>query len=778
MAKNGRLIAASSSWISVAGGKQVCLAAMSAAIVYVAYLPHDSVEVQQGAARFLVAGLMGAWAVSIASYPLGCRRDLIVDALSMSLAAWMTLSLVVNAADANLRSGINELGWWLATAAVIGISRRVATNALAARSLMRLLIAVTVAMAIYGWHQKLIGFPEMIAEFERDPADMLAQAGIDDGVNSPMRVMFENRLRDGGPTGTFALANSLAAMLLGGWIVMIGILASSWAKLDRARRTLFVAAIVMVGGIILASRSRTAVVAILGIGGWFLASTMIRRPSIIAIIRLHPRTIIAAIAVAVIAMLASVQWLRQSEWISQAPLSVSIRLSYWTSCLEMLSRSPIFGIGPGQFKAVYECFRAPTSLEQIADPHQFLLQTATAGGWPAMVILLAIMVAMVWLSRRALVSRFGDLHDRSRDDESRQLGSDVSIPRVMKWSAGIAAFCVWAIGGVVGQLPTLEPAFLGTLAAILFAAYVWPRGDESASDHDGATYRSVAGYAVVAIAIDLLASGGITVPGISVVGWMLAGIASPVAEARAHSAWGDVAWPMLKGRVMATMSIVGFTITWYFPGIAPVNRTQNALAEFEDQWSRGQYYVAIDSVEQAVMADPWDPSTAAQAATAAHAVAMNDAAMRSRWIERWHQAETRAAARSPLDPVIANQLGDLRLTFFQRFGDPGDLAKAESWYALAVERSPSHETYAAQWAAVLAAIGDRRAPEVARRAQALSVAGGYYERSLDFVQILTPSHAASGVDMAVDLRPASDVLKALIGTPNVGDRTEPVVAPY
>ncbi len=87
----------------------------------------------------------------------------------------------------------------------------------AAWFLFRLGLAVTVAQATIGWYQKLIELPNLIAQYHDNPDRMLRAFNIPSDQLSAMRVRFENRLFDGGPTGTFALTNSLAALLTVEW---------------------------------------------------------------------------------------------------------------------------------------------------------------------------------------------------------------------------------------------------------------------------------------------------------------------------------------------------------------------------------------------------------------------------------------------------------------------------------------------------------------------------------------------------------------------------------
>ena len=49
-------------------------------------------------------------------------------------------------------------------------------------------------------------------------------------------MIFENRLMDGGPSGTFALANTLAGYLLVAAVVGICFLISQWKDLSKTQR--------------------------------------------------------------------------------------------------------------------------------------------------------------------------------------------------------------------------------------------------------------------------------------------------------------------------------------------------------------------------------------------------------------------------------------------------------------------------------------------------------------------------------------------------------------
>ncbi len=84
-------------------GQLASFAMVVAALVYVAHYPHDSVEVVQGTARYLIAWLLLASGIAIVSYPAVRRMDQWVDGLCVGFALCMTLSLWAQANHVNLR---------------------------------------------------------------------------------------------------------------------------------------------------------------------------------------------------------------------------------------------------------------------------------------------------------------------------------------------------------------------------------------------------------------------------------------------------------------------------------------------------------------------------------------------------------------------------------------------------------------------------------------------------------------------------------------------------
>ena len=67
----------------------------------------------------------------------------------------------------------------------------------------------------------------------------------------------------------------------------------------------------------------------------------------------------------------------------RASKSFGYRLQYWQSSLQMIADHPLVGCGPGNFQNVYTQYKLPEASEEVADPHNFLLEIWATAGTPA-----------------------------------------------------------------------------------------------------------------------------------------------------------------------------------------------------------------------------------------------------------------------------------------------------------------------------------------------------------------------------------------------------------
>lgn len=788
-------------------------ALLAAAMVYAGYWPCDSIAVQLGAARYLVGLLVVTAAIAFMVLPGGSGEstlssarnspdrwwqrvtsDRAVDGWAWALAGWMALSTWINSDEANLRFAVNELGWWVAAAALFSAARRIFAGGPAARSGLYLLAGIAAGVAVYGWHQWLVSFPALIARYESDPEAVLAEMGIFAEPGSSRRIVFENRLYDGGPTGTFALANSMAAMLVGGTIATGLLIVDRWRTLTTSGRLLSVIVALPLVGMLIASRSRSAVASVVLVIGLMVLwrcfsgasetadswegfdSSTTRRRLAARRRRALVWSLAAAGAATAAAVLAAI--FHQTEWVGQAPASLATRFRYWIASAKMVAQSPWFGVGPGQFKARHEAFRDPVSTEQIADPHNAFWQVLTTGGYPAGLILVGLLAAIGFrlTNTRNTVRRSSAGERGIAEDLLAETASQPSVaPRQLYLGAAIAVALIWLGGAVIGHFPSFDAGLLGTFAGaltVLIAIRFWQ--PVATSGGDGATFwplRRIAGWAALGIAIDLMAAGGLTVPGVAVPLWVLLGILVPLPSTRSGSQVERVAGVSGSlARFRGCVSVVAAILLggWYISSVLPVERSAAALGRFSDAWARGRIGEAQSAIAEAVTADRWDVEPARMMADMYLQMTLNqpDPAARESLRLNWAAAEAEVLARGGRDPAIIRVLADGRLWHYQRFGDRESLVRAAEWSETAVELSPAHETYAAQLAEVYRELGDPRAAEMADRAERLSLAGGYYERRLEFISLVAAEPVGAAAATGPTRRVAAEALSSMLLTEN------------
>ncbi len=77
--------------------------------------------------------------------------------------------------------------------------------------------------------------------------------------------------------------------------------------------------------------------------------------------------------------------------LGRAEKSFGYRLQYWQSSLDMIAAYPWVGCGPGNFQDVYTRYKLPEASEEIADPHNFLMEIWATAGTPAALAFLAVL---------------------------------------------------------------------------------------------------------------------------------------------------------------------------------------------------------------------------------------------------------------------------------------------------------------------------------------------------------------------------------------------------
>ncbi len=91
--------------------------------------------------------------------------------------------------------------------------------------------------------------------------------------------------------------------------------------------------------------------------------------------------------------------------LTEAKKSLQYRFEYWQATWQIIRQEPVWGCGPGLFRYAYTRFKLPQASEEIADPHNFLLEIWATAGTPAALAMLVFL--LLWVIQVGRISRAG-----------------------------------------------------------------------------------------------------------------------------------------------------------------------------------------------------------------------------------------------------------------------------------------------------------------------------------------------------------------------------------
>ena len=103
-----------------------------------------------------------------------------------------------------------------------------------------------------------------------------------------------------------------------------------------------------------------------------------------------PATLAAAVLVGLLITAAMIACFARPG-LDKAATSLGYRVQYWQATLRMIAERPWLGCGPGNFQDVYTQYKLPEASEEVADPHDFILEVWATAGTPALLALMAVL---------------------------------------------------------------------------------------------------------------------------------------------------------------------------------------------------------------------------------------------------------------------------------------------------------------------------------------------------------------------------------------------------
>lgn len=635
------------------------------------------------------------------------------DAWMLVLVLWYAIAALVAMQRGSPRPAMNMLWDWVAMAIVFLVGRQLLDNERDRKAVVAVMIGLAVGLSALALRQHLISIPADVATYEaaKDSIESLYQATgqwLEPG--SRERISYEARLESRLPTATFALGNSLAGFLVSWLVVLCGTV--------RQLRPMFALAWALAAAIlscyaIWLTGSRTAGIS-LGIGLLLLMAT--------SACRLHrlphgSRMAIAAglpvLAAAVVVAAVTPFGTRAA---SAAWRSMSYRFDYWIATLAIIRDHPSFGVGPGQFQDTYTSYKLLAAPEEIQDPHNWLLEIWSTAGTPAAIFAIAFLGSIVVRSHS------------STFPPSPIVASTWSSRTGSTLLGGVAGV---ALGGAIALASGFPIAWielliiLTAIAVSWFGLFGWLR--------TGDLPPHLPLIAAVALLINMLAAGGISVPAVADSLWLL--LAMQLNSLDSFASGTRVVTPSKPIRWAASLPLAALLAAAFHLEYVPVLNSRLQLSRSDAARAAGDAAAYRAAVEAATVADPW--SSLAAMRLAAQRYADYQALPTATQIEALKIASARFHELSPRSAAAWAQSAEFAAAIFRDTDDVEYREAAERYYARAVQLYPTNSLLQSDAARFWDSIGEAKRARVAA-AEAIRIddaleASGHTDRVFDAV---------------------------------------------
>lgn len=685
-------------WLGIA---EYALRAGFVALLFLAILVPNDTPAESG----MFVPQSAGWCLLAMGVSLGLllRRQTmrweIVDWLAIAYLLWTAVATAAVWGVGDLRAALNSFFQTAGFVLALLLGRQLLASDEQRRSVLTAMLSLGSAMAVLGLLQFFIFDPQSHAEIRAEPEILLRPLGIYDGDSPEARRALERALSPE-PLGTFTLTNSLACFLVAWMIVLVAAVSRSAPHPDplpgvpeggcvriRIGVVSGIAALLLMAACLWLTHSRMSILAL--IAGLMLLGA----------IWLHERgwrwlvggaataCIVVAAAIGVVATVG-----RDSGLWAAATKSALYRFEYWQSTWQMIVEHWLLGVGLGNFKSAYPQYKLPQASEEIGDPHNFVFEVWATAGTPALLLLMALLVVVLW---RTGIRDWG-LGTRevegTKGSATKHVSPQKSMTGLLRANIDSVATLLGAVIAlllVVAVGPIYSPEYPWILAVLtgLFYFALYPRVSTDLLRGPALV------VAAVTMLINLLAAGGIGFPCVAI----------PLALLLALVSLQDLpsAFPLpssliplrsslapLRSSLAPLLALIGSAVLYfacYFLCYLPVMRA------------------ATVDVAERMDADPLSPEVCRQVAIAELERLEQGSSER---LEPMQTALDEAIRRDPRSHLSRSWAGDARLRAFRALQRPELLNAAIHDYSQAAERYPSWSLCHAQLAWALHVAGD------------------------------------------------------------------------
>ena len=263
---------------------------------------------------------------------------------------------------------------------------------------IKLLLVVIAALGIVSAYecvnQLLVTNKAMIAQYQKAPQTFLAPLGITPG--SLRHWQLEHRLYSKDIKGFFTTSNSAGSFAL---LAFFAAIALFLERFKSRRFSQSGSGYLLLCGIAVATvlfglaitQSKGAIAASLIAAAMFIAYILFG-----SWLKTHKKAILISCLLLAPIVGCIVVWYGLTHGRLPGGNSMLVRWQYWSASAKMYGDHPLLGIGPGNFHNFYTRYKFPSALEEVSDPHNFLLSIITQYGPVGLVGFLAMVLLPLW----------------------------------------------------------------------------------------------------------------------------------------------------------------------------------------------------------------------------------------------------------------------------------------------------------------------------------------------------------------------------------------------
>ena len=713
--------AAGEGWQRIALGAAVCLV-----LTRVLYPSESAAASGDGAPIILLWTLLApALGLISANYNISLTRLGFFDGAFVIWSGAMAASALWGGGHGVTRQGLNMAFEWVAFAIAFTILRLLIRTDRERRSAILVLLAVAVGQCLLALFQVLVEKPRTLRFFENNPDQALFEAGVYAPQGSPLRYLFEQRLRSPEPEGSFALTNNLAGFLAPLLVVTFGAIMYVWlSDVQAGRRSGFAGKLnelrkqpgvlfPLIAWVLLLTRSR---------GGYAAAGLGVLGTLVIHGFRGADRKRLQIFAGytawGVLLLIASGAALGvfNAELFATAIKSLSFRWDYWRASMAMWAANPIAGCGSGLFQRAYTQYKLPWASETVADPHNFMVEIAATGGAIGLVTFLVFCASLI----RAML-----------------VGSPATEPNSADGRPPADASKAILVGGAASFLLTW---FISPLASVQFDGVRYVTGLLISAGcgfyfsdwvDQGRLPRAAILMAICAALVHMTVSSGVSTA--SVIGpvWLLVAIVAPTNNGRSPYVHART------GYFFATLTLPLFILCYvymFYPNTACQSEIKKThLAIFAEKAEEAEA-----RIRRAIDADPWNSEAALLMADVSFQAWRRSPSKES--LARFEFDQNLALNRcGPLSSAYL-QAGTRNLAIFRVARDEAYLRRSEEFLKIAQRLYPNDALTNSELAWVLDIRGDKEGGKrFAQRALSIDRSHNHVEQKLSRARLSDPS---------------------------------------